>query len=253
MAKKKSGSGSGDSTTPGRVFYLILGALVVAGGVGLLMARGGGDSGGSAPEPLPVSASAAEADPEAGVALGPQDAPATVKEFVDYQCPHCAQFAGLAGKMLRRNFVRTDSARWVLYDFPLGNFPNSIPAAVAARCAGDQGAYWQMEELLFARQQEWGQEGNPRGKLVGYAERLGLDTDRFRTCLEERRHLDEIMASKRYGESLGVRGTPTLFVNGQRVQTSYQAVARQIREAWSRAEAGGAGASTSPGGEPSGR
>lgn len=253
MANKKSGEGSGGSSTPGKMFYLVLGGLVVAGGVGLLMARGGSGPGEGAQAPVPVSASSAEADPGAGVSLGPEDAPATVMEFADYQCPHCAQFAGLAGKMLRRNFVQTDSARWILYDFPLGNFPNSIPAAVAARCAGDQGAYWQMEELLFARQQEWGQERNPRGELVDYAERLGLDTGRFRTCLEERRHLDRIMASKRYGESLGVRGTPALFVNGRRVQTSYEAVARAIREAWSRSGSQGAGTSTQSGGEDAGR
>lgn len=240
--QKKKGSGAEDSGGPGRVFYLVLGGLVIAGGAALLMARGDG-GGNASPQPVSLSESSVEADPAAGVSLGPEDAPVTVAEFVDYQCPSCAQFAGLAGKMLRRNFVQTDTARWILYDFPLGSFPNSIPAAVAARCAGDQGAYWQMEELLFARQQEWGGERNPRGEFMEYAGLLGLDRDRFRSCFEERRHLDEIRASRSYGESLGVGRTPTVFVNGERVQTlSYQSVARHIREAWSRAASQGDGA-----------
>lgn len=242
MSKKSGGTSSGDGSGPGRTFYLVLGALLVAGVVALFMARDGGE-GDQGQAPQPVSETSVEADPEAGVAIGPADAPVTIMEFVDYQCPHCAQFASLTGTMLRRNFVQTDSARWILYDFPLGTFPNSVPAAITARCAGEQGSYWEMEGLLFSRQQEWGSEGNPTGTFVDYAERVGLDTDAFRTCLEEQRHLDDIMASRRYGQQLGVSSTPTIIVNGEHIpnrELSYESLARRIRAAWDSA-AGEAG------------
>lgn len=240
VAKKRGDKKANDGSGPGRTFYLILGGLLVVGVAALFMARGGDGDGG---EPEPVSASSVEADPEAGVATGPADAPVTIKEFVDYQCPHCAQFASLTGKMLRRNFARTDSVRWILYDYPLGTFPNSLPAALAARCAGEQGRYWQMEEILFGRQGEWAGEGDPAGTFADYAERIGLDTDAFRTCLEERRHLEEIMASRRYGQQLGVGGTPTIFLNGRKLSTrelGYEPIARLIRAAWDSASAAGA-------------
>ena len=233
MAAKKGRKSAGeDGSGPGMKFYLVLGTLLLAGVLALWLARGGDEAG---QRPQPVAATAVEADPAAGVALGPEDAPVTIMEFVDYQCPHCAQFASLTGKMLRRNFVQTDSARWILYDFPLGTFPNSVSAAVAARCAGDQGRYWAMEEVLFARQQDWGNEGNPTGNFVDYAEELGLDTDNFRQCVEEQRHMEQIMASKRYGEQIGVNSTPTIFVNGEPLPTSqmgYQSLADRIRQAW---------------------
>lgn len=233
MAAKKGKKSPGeDGSGPGVKFYLVLGGLLLAGVVALWMARGGDDAG---QRPQPVSATAVEANPAAGVAIGPEDAPVTIMEFVDYQCPHCAQFASLTGKMLRRNFVQTDSARWILYDFPLGTFPNSVPAAVAARCAGDQGSYWAMEEVLFARQQDWGNERNPTGTFVDYAEDLGLDTESFRRCVEEQRHMEQIMASRRYGRQLGVKSTPTIFVNGEPLPTSqmgYQSLAERIRQAW---------------------
>lgn len=236
-AKDKRSSGSEDETGPGKIFYLVLGGLLLAGVAALYMARDGGGGGG---EPQPVTASSVEADPEAGVALGPADAPITFKEFVDYQCPHCAQFASLTGKMIRQNFVRTDSARWILYDFPLGTFPNSVPAALAARCAGEQDRYWEMEEILFGRQQEWGNERNPRRTFVEYAERVGLDTDSFRECLEEQRHLDQVMASRRYGQQLGVNSTPTIIADETTLsarELSYESLAERIRDAWEERDA----------------
>lgn len=241
MAQQKGRKAA--SGGPGTMFWIALVALVVAGGGWLVLARGG-DDGSAGERPQPVSATSVEADSAAGVGVGPEDAPAVVWEFVDYQCPHCAQFAGFTGQLLRQNLVQTDSLRWVLYDFPLGNFPNSVPAAMAARCADAQGRYWTMEELLFARQGEWGNARNPGGVLVDYAEELGLDGDAFRQCLEEQRYLETIMASRAFGDQLGVNSTPTIFFNGRRLPAhpdslSYENIAGLVREAWRSADAGG--------------
>lgn len=247
MASRQKGKARGASAKSGgsaKGFYLVLVGVAVVGVVALFaVRRGDGETSGVAP--LSVAELAAEADPEAGVALGPEDAPVTIMEFSDFQCPHCRDFNALTGILLRQNFTGEGGpVRWVSYDFPLGGFPNSIPAAIAGRCAEEQGAFWPMHDLLYARQQSWAREGNPARRFSGYARDLGLDGEAFDACQKERRHLDEIMGSRRYGDQLGVRGTPTLFINGQRLDRipSYEEFERAIRQVAARSAAvGGTG------------
>lgn len=240
MAKKKADSGNGERSNWG--FYLILG-LVAAGGVAFLLTAGGGGSG-ELTSPLPAWAENVEPDSGAGVPLGPEAAPVTIVEFADYQCPHCAQFASFTGRLIRQNYVEERGlVRWVLYDYLVG-FPNSLPASIAARCAGEQGRYWEMHDLLLARQNEWGARQDPGGSFRDYAESLGLDEGTFGACLEERRPLEEVLASHAYGQSLGVTGTPTLFLNGRRLdnrtETGYEPLERLIRDAADSVRAGDA-------------
>lgn len=226
------GSGGGGSGGPGKVFYALL-AVVAAGGVAFLLTagNGGGDAG---PRPLPAWAGNVEADADAGVALGSEAAPVTILEFANYQCPHCARFGTFAGRLIRQNYVEgAGTVRWVLYDYLL-EFPNEIPAALAARCAAEQGRHWEMHDLILARQTEWSNEGDPRRHFRGYAEDLGLEMGEYRACMEERRPLEEVLASHQYGARMGVSGTPTLFLNGRRLdhtETSYEALEALIRAA----------------------
>lgn len=247
---KKGGGGSGG---PGKVFYLVL-AAVAAGGIAFLVFAGGdgGGEGGALNAPLPAWASSVEPDSAAGVGTGPEDAPVTVWEFADHQCPHCAQFGTFTGRLLRESYVRGEEiVRWVQYDYLIG-FPNSLSSALAARCAERQGAYWEMHEKLLATQTEWGDQGDPARTYRGYANELGLDADAFAACLSEREPLETVLASHAFGQSIGVSGTPTLFVNGREVdRTSYEVLERRIleaaeaagdeEEAADRAAAGGAG------------
>lgn len=229
MAQKKTPQGRGrpagtgtDAGGGNRMFYIVAGAIVLAGIVWLLVARGGG-AGSVADLPTPEEfqslAADVEADASVGIAQGPESAPVEILEFADYSCPHCATFAGFAGKLLRQNYVETPDApvRWVLYDYVLGSFPNSVPAAIAARCAGDQGLYWPMHDLLFAQQTGWYTSASPGGTLAEIAERVGVDMGAWRECVSEGRHLEEVAASRKYGEQMGVSSTPTLFLNGQRL------------------------------------
>lgn len=226
QSKRPQGRGrpAGTGTDGGggnRTFYLIAGAIILAGVVWLFVARGGGATVADLPTPQEFVSLAdqAEADPSVGIAMGPESAPVEVIEFVDYSCPHCASFAGFAGKLLRQNYVETANApvRWVLYEYVLGNFPNSVPASIAARCAGDQGRYWPMHDLLFAQQAGWYASANPFDQFEEIAERVGLDVGAWSACVSEGRHLEEIAASRKYGEQMGVSSTPTLFLNGQRI------------------------------------
>lgn len=217
MADSKQSQGGGN-----RVFYIIA-ALIVAGGLGwLVLARGGGvGSTAALPTPAEFEGLTATIEPDAsvGVALGPEDRPVEILEFVDYSCPACAQFAGFAGKLLRQNHVEASNAsvRWITYDFVLGVFPHSIPASMAARCAGEQGAYWPVHDLLFSRQARWARGANPDGEFRDIIEQVGLDAGAWGECMSESRYIEEIAASRKYGEQLGVGSTPTLFVNGQQL------------------------------------
>ena len=220
--KPKPGGGGGVSKS----FYLIIIAVIVLGGAGLLLAGMNRDE---ALGPMSLADTEVEANPGVGVSEGAADAPAILVEFSDYQCPHCAAFNGFAGRLLRQNYVSNGMLRWTVYEFPLEHFANAIPAAIAARCAGDQGRFWEMRDMLFGNQREWATQGNPKKTFEGYATELGLDKKQFASCFNGREHLAEIMSAKKYGENQGVSGTPTLFFNGRRVSAaSYEAIEELI-------------------------
>lgn len=208
----KSGGGKG--------FYLLVGGVVIAGGAALLMAR---DSGAGAPELAPPSIAETGAAPsaDAGVAMGSPDAPVTIVEFADFLCPACRSFNAVTGKAVRRDFAGPGGPlRWINYDFPLHQ--ESWAPALAVRCADHQGRYWELHDLLYARVEDWANESNPNGEFIDFAKSLGLDEDAFRACLSDRSGLQEVGAARRYGESIGVNSTPTLFINGRRIPPTRQ-------------------------------
>ena len=230
-SQQRSTGGSG----PGRVFYLGLGLVVIGGAAALLLARGG-DSG---PIEIPMGIAETEADANAGVSAGPADAPVTLIEFADFQCPACARFYAFSGRMIKQNYVDGGGpVRWVYYDFPLDQHPHAIPAALAARCAGEQGRYWQMHDVIYARQTDWTPKDDARGDFADYAGEIGLDKGAYNECMKERRHLERIFAAAKYGQRLGVNSTPTLFVNGQQAPQDYEELERMILEAAAAAEGG---------------
>lgn len=225
MAKKSSKqrnrqAGQKNAETPvkaktGPGFYVIL-ALVAIVGVGALWYAGVAGGGAPASPPISVADMEAEASGAAGVSMGPDDAPVTIIEFADFRCPACRGFNAETGRAIRQNYATGDDAivRWVAYDFPVFGQVSWLPA-LAARCAEDQGRFWQMHDLLYARTEAWYGESNPNAAFIDLAEVVGLDIDEFRQCLTERPHLEDIAASRRYGESVGVGATPTLYMNGR--------------------------------------
>jgi protein-disulfide isomerase len=230
QSRKRSAGGSG----PGRGFYLAIPAIVVVGIAALLLAR----SGDTGPTEIPASLAETEADASAGVSAGPEDAVVTHVEFADFQCPACAAFYGFSGRLIKQNYVDGGgSVRWVFYDYPLEQHPHAIPAALAARCAGEQGRFWQMHDLMFARQSQWSPKDDARGDFEEMAEEIGLDRGAYRECVRDGRYLEQIFASAKYGQRLGVNSTPTLFVNGQRAPQDYEELERMILEAAAAAEA----------------
>ncbi len=144
---------------------------------------------------------------------GPADASITLIEYADFQCPGCA-----AMHLLRTYLADTygDNLRYVYRHFPLSFHPYAIIAAEAAEAAGAQGKFWEMHDLLYERQQEWGQlTGDAvREKLIEYAGELGLDRDRFVEDLDGHKYLDRINADSQTAIQVQLGGTPTYIING---------------------------------------
>jgi protein-disulfide isomerase len=198
----------------GKGFYILIAVVVVAGGLLLMNARRGADE---VPDlaPVALAGGSAAADMSSGTAIGADDAPAMIMEFSDYLCPHCRQFNGLSGKLIRQNYANTGSMKWISFEFPL--WPESWAPAIAAQCAKRQGKYFEMKDLLFARVDSWSQDSNPNKKFTDYARDLGLDAGVFKACVDNQETLAAVQAAKAYGESLGIRSTPSIFFNGEPV------------------------------------
>lgn len=139
--------------------------------------------------------------------LGSPDAPVTIVEFMDYECPFCQGYGQKVFPQLRQRYIDTGQVRYVARDLPLPRHARARPAAIAAACAGEQGRYWEMHEALLATAGQLRDED-----FKAHAARLGLDQARFGACRAEPRHqarLDRDLAEAR---ALGVAGTPTLLI-----------------------------------------
>jgi len=156
--------------------------------------------------------------PEGLYYKGDPEAPVTVIEYSDFQCPACGAYFSRLGRFIDENYVEIGKVQFVYHDFPLRSIhPNAVQAAEAARCAGDQNAFWPMHDLLFSRQNEWSSDGNVQPRFVGYAEDLELDVNAFEQCLSEGRYADEVNAAADAAEAVGIQATPTFVVNGKQV------------------------------------
>lgn len=148
---------------------------------------------------------------------GEPDAPVVIEEFSDYQCPYCARFFQQTLPSLEQNQIAAGQSVLIFYDFPLESIhPQAVGAAVAARCAGDEGAaaYWAMHDILFTRFGEWS-HSNANQNFIGYAGEIGLDVDVFAQCLESGTKEPLIRADLDHGVNRGVTGTPGFFLNNE--------------------------------------
>lgn len=139
---------------------------------------------------------------------GPDSAPVTIIEFSDYECPYCSRWHSEVFLKLREEYGK--KVRVIYRDFPLISIHGeALPAAIAANCANEQGAYWKYHDLLFSGGGEFG-----RDTYLMYAAQLGLKMDQFTQCIDTEKYSDEVMADYQYAADLGIRSTPTFFING---------------------------------------
>lgn len=140
--------------------------------------------------------------------LGRADAPVTLVEFSDYQCPFCRRFFETTLSAIKKHYVDTGKVRYVFRDFPLDQIhPQARKAAEAAHCAGETGKYWAMHDLLFQNQQALAPL-----QLTGHARELGVDMTQFDECLSSGRHAARITRGVTDGAAIGVQGTPSFVV-----------------------------------------
>lgn len=149
-----------------------------------------------------------------GYNSGSQGAPVRVLEFSDFGCGYCRTFHQESFPVLEEEFMATGMVEWKYIPIVIGLFPNALESARAGECAGEQGRFPEMRDLLFARQREWKSSNDPDPLMVGYAQDLGLEMERFNNCVSQGWQDERIQAGTQLSREVGVRGTPTFFVVG---------------------------------------
>ena len=143
-----------------------------------------------------------------GVAmLGSKDAPLTIVEYTDYQCPFCQRFHVAAFPELKKDYIDTGKVRFYSRDLPLEFHPNAMRAAMAARCADDQGQFWKLRDLMGANPDKLDMD-----HIVAFATDLKLDTKTFRGCVESEKYKNAIQTSVLEAMKVGAQGTPTFVI-----------------------------------------
>jgi glutaredoxin len=166
-------------------------------------------------------------------------------EFSDFECPYCRTFTATLKQVLG---AYGDRVRLVYRQMPIPSLhPQAFRAAEASLCAHEQGRFWDYHDVLYARQSRWSSMREVTGYFVDIAAEIGLDRSQFDSCLRSDRYAEEVTRNLRLGESLGVSGTPTLFVNGRRLPhiPAYSDLEAMVME-----EAGQAGQAAPAGAAP---
>ena len=138
--------------------------------------------------------------------MGPADAPVTIVQFAEYQCPYCGKARAALDEVMA---AYPGKIRMVFRDYPLSFHPRAVPAAVAANCAGKQGKYWEMHDLLMKDQQRL-----EDADLTAHATALALDLAAWNTCRQDPTEAAEVQKDFEDGNAAGVSGTPAFFING---------------------------------------
>lgn len=143
---------------------------------------------------------------------GQANAPVTIIEFSDFQCPYCAKFFKETLPLLEKEYIQTGKAKFIFRDFPLDFHQYAQKAAEAAECAGDQGKYWELHSMLYLYQNKLDPES-----LKVYANELGIDMTKFNKCLDTGEMAEEVKKDFADGQKYGLTGTPAFFINGKLV------------------------------------
>jgi protein-disulfide isomerase len=158
-----------------------------------------------------------------------------VVEFADFECPGCGSFATLTEPDMRSRLVNTGLVRFRFMDFPLNMHPNAMTAHLAARCAGEQGKFWEMHDAIFMNQDRWNTQATrrPDRVLAPLARQVGVNADQYESCMSTRKY----QANVDEGVRRGVNGTPTFFIGNKRTSDvlSYDALKRLVDDALAQA------------------
>jgi protein-disulfide isomerase len=186
------------------IIVIAVGLLAVGSGTYLYRAK----------RPAGPRLSRIESGPPSGTlhVLGPENAAVTIEEFGDFQCPPCGRLSEPINQLQRQYNIR------VIYrNFPLPMHAHAKEAACAAEAAGRQGKFWEMHDLLYREQDVWSHSTDARALFEAYAGMLQLDLSRFRNDTDSNEVQQQIELDQRRGAAIGVRTTPTIFLNNQAI------------------------------------
>ena len=141
-------------------------------------------------------------------AMGREDAPVTMVEFTDYQCPFCRRFESDSFAQLKKDYIDTGKVRFVSRDLPLEFHPNAPAAAMAARCAGDQHKFWEMRDAMML---DTATDLGP-DSILKYGQKTNLDMTAFRGCLSDKKYTSAIQKDTADAGTLGISGTPSFVI-----------------------------------------
>ena len=158
-------------------------------------------------------------------AFGPADAKVTIVEFSDFQCPFCSR-AATAVHTLKQKYG--DKVHFVFHQFPLSFHENAHVSAEASLFAAEHGKFWEFHDKLFENQKKL-----DRASIEGYAKDVGLDVAKLKKALDDKTYVAAVDAEMKLGEEVAVDGTPTMFLNGKRVNnpSDFDALSKEIDEA----------------------
>ena len=194
-------------------FVIVVGVALVAFASGAMLYRAKRPQVKSIPDSQSVSAK----NENAAHVRGNPEAPVTLEEFGDFQCPPCGQFAAFAEELLKEYDSRL---RVVFRNFPLPGHEHAREAALAAEAAGFQGKFWEMHDTLYKEQSTWSKAPSTRELFESYAGTLGLNMEEFKKDMDSDKAKERVDSDHALGDSLGIKVTPTLFINKRPLETT---------------------------------
>ncbi|MEK7153953.1 MAG: DsbA family protein [Patescibacteria group bacterium] len=197
---------------------ILLAAILISGTLIFTRGQGGGGAAqiGNVPqaqnEPIDIKVN------QNDHILGNKNAKVTIVEYSDFECPFCKKFWSETLPLIKKEFIESGKAHFVYRHFPLPSHSGAKPAALATECAAEQGKFWQMHDEIYKRQDGQGQSAQlTKDNLKKWAVAIGLDTAKFNQCLDSEKYSKKINDDLASGQTVGVTGTPTVFINGQKI------------------------------------
>ncbi len=200
-------------------FRLLLAGTFLLGAAACDDAEGGGNAAGQEAQDAPDAEQEAFDLSEVGYDRGDPEAPIRIIEFSDFGCVHCQSFHRETYPALHEEFVEEGKVAWKYVPISIAGFPNAEEAALAAKCAGQQDRFFEVAELIYRDAEAWTEADDPDPVLLELGEEAGLgDLDAYGTCVQERRHMEQVQEYSQLASEIGVQGTPTFVINGMPVQ-----------------------------------
>ena len=193
-------------------FVIVIGVALTTLGSGTLLYRAKRQQLKNIPESESVLA---KTNTDSAHIRGNPDAPVTLEEFGDFQCPPCGKFSEFVEELLKEYNSRL---RLVFRNFPLSGHEHAREAALAAEAAGLQGKFWEMHDTLYREQDTWSKAPNVRELFESYAGTIGLDVEQFKKDMDGDKARERVDSDRALADFLGVKATPTLFINNRPVE-----------------------------------